>query len=72
VTWARFEGLDGVFDYAPPLSDFFAGSELECHPFATKLDLARLGGAEFVRSGEHPFQLPVRVERIVVEQHEPS
>src|SRR5439155_10065119 len=44
---------------------------LERHPLASQLDLAGPGGAELVRSGEHTFQLLVRVERIVVEEHEP-
>src|SRR6266576_3885466 len=46
-------------------------SELERHPFASQLDLAFSGGTDLVRSGEDTFQLLVRVERVVVEEHEP-
>src|SRR5207248_11159030 len=46
-------------------------SELERHPFAGEFDLVRPRGTELLRAREHAFQLPIRMEGVVVEEHEP-
>ena len=44
---------------------------LERHPLASEVDLARPGSVELLRPREHRFELLVRMERVVVEQHKP-